>query len=67
MGTIQVTQESTRALRLTDALLEDPPSSLPSKLDLMAAAQCLLVQASEGDLPFNRADRERASALARML
>ena len=50
-----------------DALLEDPPSSLLSKLDLMAAAQCLLVQDSEGDLPFNRADRERASALARML
>jgi hypothetical protein len=50
-----------------DALLEDPPSSLLSKLDLVAAAQCLLAQASEGDLPFNRADRERASALARML
>ena len=50
-----------------DALLEDPPSSLQSKLDLMAAARSLLAQAAEGDVPFNRADRERASALARML
>jgi hypothetical protein len=51
-----------------DALLEDPPSSfnLPEP-DLMAAAQCLLTQAAEGDVPFNIADRERASALARML
>jgi hypothetical protein len=51
-----------------DALLEDPPSSLNlPELDLMAAAQCLLTQAAEGDVPFNIADRERASALARML
>ena len=51
-----------------DALLEDPSS--PFNLlepDLMAAAQCLLTQAAEGDVPFNIADRERASALARML
>lgn len=50
-----------------DALLEDPPLSLQSKLDLMAAAQRLLTRASEGELPFNRADRERASVLARTL
>jgi hypothetical protein len=50
-----------------DALLEDPPSSLLSKLDLMVAAQCLLTQATEGDVPFNRIDKERASTLARML
>ena len=50
-----------------DALLEDPQSPLLSKLDLMAAAQCLLTQATEGEVPFNMADRERASALARML
>jgi hypothetical protein len=51
-----------------DALLEDPPSSFnQSELDLMAAAQCLLDQATEGAVPFNIADRARASALARML
>ena len=51
-----------------DALLEDPssPFNLPDP-DLMAAAQCLLTQAAEGDVPFNIADRECASALARML
>jgi len=51
-----------------DALLEDPssPFNLPER-ELMAAAQCLLTQAAEGDVPFNIADRERASALARML
>ena len=51
-----------------DALLEDPssPFNLPGP-DLMAAAQCLLTQAAEGELPFDIVDRERASALAGML
>lgn len=44
-----------------DALLEDPssPFNLPDP-DLMAAAQCLLTQAAEGDVPFNIADSARA-------
>jgi hypothetical protein len=51
-----------------DALLEDPPSSLTlPERDLMAAAQCLLTQATEGAAPFNIVDREHASTLARML
>jgi hypothetical protein len=51
-----------------DALLEEPTSSrnLPGR-DLMAAARCLLAQATEGAVSSNSADRERASALARML